>query len=340
MFMEEKLFLKEKIEFTDDFHRTFEEIPEDALFVVDKKLFHETEALSTFLQGRRVYLYEASERNKNLSEVEKVYDFLFENHGNGPLAAIGGGITGDVAGYAAATFKRGIPFIMVPTTLLSMCDSSVGGKCGVNFRGIKNYIGVFQKPEKILICMEFLKTLETQELKSGLGEILKYGLIGDPEILSELLSTEKGLNQLPMKKFILSGLLIKSEVVQEDYRDQGRRNILNFGHNVGHAIESALEGVLTHGEAVALGLLCEISLSVRKLGLDPETGTQMALIMEKYGMLRKISVDTDKLMNAMRKDKKNDEYMRFTLLHAIGKPRIKVKVTEEEILDALTVILE
>ena len=339
--MEEKLFINDKIEFIDSLDRTFEKIPEDALFVVDKKLLTVTKELETFLSGKKTYLFEASEGNKNLAEVEKIYDFLLEYHIKQPLVAIGGGITGDLAGYAAATFKRGIPYIMVPTTLLSMCDSSVGGKCGVNFRGIKNYIGSFSKPVSILICLEFLKTLEEQDLKSGLGEILKYGLIGDQKILKELLSSDKDISHLPMKRYIQSGLLLKSEVVQMDYKDQGLRNSLNFGHNVGHAIESVLEGAVTHGEAVALGLLAELTLSMMKFDLDPDILNQVMSVMEKYELKRKLSgVDSNKLVEAMRKDKKNDENMRFTLLSEIEKPKIKVLVNEEEILQALAVILE
>lgn len=339
--MEEKLFINDKIEFIDSLDRTFEKIPEDALFVVDKKLLAVTKELETFLSDKTTYLFEASEGNKNLSEVEKIYDFLMEYHIRQPLVAIGGGITGDLAGYAAATFKRGIPYIMIPTTLLSMCDSSVGGKCGVNFRGIKNYIGSFSKPVSIMICLEFLKTLEEHELKSGLGEILKYGLIGDYNILKELVSSGKDIFHLPMKRYIKSGLLIKSEIVQKDFKDQGLRNSLNFGHNVGHAIESVLEGTVTHGEAVALGLLAELTLSMMKFDLDPEIRTQVISVMEKYGLKRKLSgIDPNRLVEAMRKDKKNDENMRFTLLSEIEKPKIKVTVNEEEILQALAVILE
>jgi len=338
--MEEKLFFNEKIEFTDGLDRTFEKLPEDALFVVDRKLLQVTEELQAFLEGKTAYLFEASEKNKNLREVEKVYDFLLEHHVSQTLVAIGGGITGDLAGYAAATFKRGIPFIMVPTTLLSMCDSSVGGKCGVNFRGIKNYIGAFRKPEKILICLDFLKTLEERERKSGLGEILKYGLIGDHQILKDLSESERNLFHLPMKEYILSGLCIKSELVQADYEDKGKRNALNFGHNVGHAIESVLEGTLTHGEAVALGILAELYLSTLKLGMDPQADQVVRRIMDKYDLKRTISAEAEKLLEAIRKDKKNDENMRFTLLSEMEKPRIKVVVQEEEILEALTVILE
>ena len=339
--MEEKLFFNEKIEFTDGLDRTFEKLPEDALFVVDKKLLTVTKELETFLIGKKTYIFEASEGNKNLAEVEKIYDFLLEYHINQPLVAIGGGITGDLAGYAAATFKRGIPYIMIPTTVLSMCDSSVGGKCGVNFRGIKNYIGSFSKPTQILICLEFLKTLEEQEFKSGLGEILKYGLIGDQRILNELLLSEMEISHLPMKRYILSGLLIKSEIVQKDFKDQGLRNILNFGHNVGHAIESVLKGTIAHGEAVALGLLAELTLSMMKFDLDPEIQSQVMRVMKKYGLRIKLSgVDSKKLVEAMRKDKKNDENMRFTLLSEIEKPKIKVLVNEEEVLQALAVILE
>lgn len=342
MFMDNFLFEKENIVFMDNIHRIFEKLPEDALFVVDKKLFQISSELKDLLKAERVYLYEASEENKTLLAVERIYDFLLKHHTTETLIGIGGGITGDVAGFAAATFKRGIPFILVPTTLLSMCDSAAGGKCGVNYQGIKNYIGTFRKPDEILICTDFLNTLEKEELKSGLGEIIKYGLLEETGmILGELNSDKKEISDLPLESIIKRGLMIKMKAVEEDFRDTGIRNMLNLGHNVGHAVESVLAGQITHGEAVALGLLTELSLSERKLGLDPLVKSKVIEIMKKYEMkdtLRGIS--REKLMDALKKDKKNDKHMRFTLLQKTGEPVIKVQVEEEEILQALTIILE
>lgn len=340
--MDDIRFKKENISFIDKIHRIFEILPEDALFVVDKKLFGISPQLSGLLKSKNVYLYEATEENKTLSEVEKIYAFLWEHQKTETLIGIGGGITGDVAGFAAATFKRGIPFILVPTTLLSMCDSSAGGKCGVNYQGIKNYIGTFRKPEEILICTNFLDTLKEEELKSGLGEIIKYGLLDETgSILEELSAYNNEITELPLESFIRRGLSIKIKVVEEDFRDTGIRNILNLGHNVGHAVESVLSGGITHGEAVGLGLIAELALSEMKNDLDPFVRKQVIAILKKYEMKEKLSgISREKLMDALKKDKKNDEHMRFTLLQKIGEPVIKVQVAEEEILQALTSILE
>lgn len=339
--MDDLLYLKENIEFMDKIHRIFEKLPEDALFVVDQKLFSISLELKELLRDKRVYLYEASEERKTLSEVEKIFTFLWAHHTNETLVGIGGGITGDVAGFAAATFKRGIPFVLVPTTLLSMCDSSVGGKCGVNFHGIKNYIGAFKKPDGIMICTDFLKSLEEEELRSGMGEIIKYALL-DADFSSDIFGLdERSLRELPFETYIRKGLIIKMKVVQEDFRDAGIRNILNLGHNVGHAVESVLPGKITHGEAVGLGLLAELTLSECKTGLEPYVKDQVKKIMQKYGMIDRLKgISEEKLIEALKKDKKNDEHMRFTLLKKIGEPVIKVQVTEDEILQALTSILE
>lgn len=341
MFMEEKLLDNEKVEFHPHVSGTLEKLPKDALFVVDGTLLRVDPRVSAFLHDRTYYEYDAREENKTLQDIEKIYGFLFQHQENQALIALGGGITGDVAGFAAATFKRGIPFIMVPTTLLSMCDSAVGGKCGVNYKGVKNYIGTFRRPDRILISSEFLETLGERELRSGLGEILKYGLIGDPDILKSLLEADPDVRKLPYGDYIRSGLLIKAKLVQEDYLDQGIRNVLNFGHNVGHALESLTSGELTHGESVALGILVELELSKEKLGLDPDLIDVVRNIMEKYSMMVALKdIHPGELLQTMRKDKKNDRNMRFTLLKRVGEPVIKVEVREEEILQALTIILE
>lgn len=339
--MEEKLLESEKIEFCPHVQGTLEKLPDDALFVVDRTLLQIDARVSEFLRNRTFHVFDASEKNKTLQETERVYEFLFEHQLNQPLVALGGGITGDLTGFAAATFKRGIPFLMVPTTLLSMCDSAVGGKCGVNFRGIKNYIGCFSKPNHILISTEFLHTLSDRELRSGLGEIIKYGLIGEPDILHRLLAHHGELRTLPLEDFIRSGLVIKAKLVQEDYRDQGMRNILNFGHNVGHALESMSQGTITHGEAVAMGMLAELEISRIRLGTDASVKETVMSIMDQYGMRKTLGdIAPQELIRVMRKDKKNDEKLRFTLLKRMGEPVIKVQVDEEEILQALTVILE
>lgn len=336
----ENIFLEENIGFYRSVKSTLEKIPSRALFVVDRNVYENWSELSLWLQDKKVYLLEASELYKTLEEVERIYDFLYKNQTVEPLVAIGGGITGDVAGFAAATFKRGIPLILIPTTLLSMCDSTVGGKCGVNYKGVKNYIGTFKKPDDIFITTEFLETLPIKDLKSGMGEVLKYGVIGHESIL-DLLESEDTLESVDTRKYIELGLKIKLEVVAEDFHDRGIRNILNFGHNIAHALEAAYPEMLTHGEAVALGLLVELKLSEDLLSLDPGIRRRVRGLMTKFCMTTGIpGLSKEKILGFIKKDKKNDENLRFTLLSAPGCARIKQSVAEEKIESALKEIME
>lgn len=336
----EDIFQKEHIEFCSSVKSTLERLPERALFVVDRNVFDCWSELREHIQGKKVYLLDASESKKTLEETENLYEFLFRHQSVEPLVAIGGGITGDLAGYASATFKRGIPLILIPTTLLAMSDSTVGGKCGVNFKGVKNYIGTFKKPDEIFICTEFLDSLSERHLKSGMGEILKYGLIGKEPIL-QLLEKEDSLRSLHGRTYVEMGLKIKIEAVSQDFYDQGQRNVLNFGHNIAHGLEAVYPEIFTHGEAVALGLLAELKLSEALLGLGSNLRMQTRSIMEKFGMVTAVAdLSVDKLLDYIKKDKKNDDNLRFTLLREAGCPEIKQSVTEEWIRSAVLEIME
>ena len=338
--MDYDLFTDEKIEMMETISEALEKLRDKALFVVDQRLLEKEVKVRDFLKDKTYICIPATEENKTLAGLSVLYDFLFD-HDARELVAIGGGIVGDMTGYAAATFKRGIPLTLVPTTLLSMCDSSVGGKTGVNLRGIKNYVGTFKKPERILIAKDFLLTLEDRELRSGLGEIIKYGLIADPSILETLESEDYSLRELPYLELIGKCLRIKGNLVRHDFLDKGQRNVLNFGHSVGHGLEGYLEGHLTHGEAVALGVLTELRISEDRLHLNKEVFRLTQEIMRKYGMVTKVRLgDTEDILYYIRKDKKNDEYLRFTLLKGIGDAEIRVAVTEDEIRHALKSIME
>lgn len=336
----EDIFRNEHIEFCLSVKSTLERLPSRALFVVDRNVYESWPVLREYIQDKRVYLLDASESRKTLEETENLYEFLFKHQTVEPLVAIGGGITGDLAGYASATFKRGIPLILLPTTLLAMCDSTVGGKCGVNYKGVKNYIGTFKKPDEIFICTEFLTTLPERHLKSGMGEILKYGLIGEEPILS-LLEKEISLQNLQARPYVEMGLKIKIDVVSRDFFDRGQRNVLNFGHNIAHGLEAVYPKALTHGEAVALGLLTELKLSEELFGLRSDIRTQTRSIMERFGMVTAVEdLPVEKLLDYIKKDKKNDDFLRFTLLSEVGCPEIKQSVAEERIRSALFVIME
>lgn len=333
--MESNYLAENRISLVDDLDEAFLRIGEKAFFVVDRRVFDLYAPLRTFLEGRSCLLLEVSEAMKTLAAAESVYSFLLEHHiGREPLVAIGGGITGDIAGFAAGTFKRGIPFILVPTTIVSQCDSSVGGKTGVNYRGIKNYIGLFHKPEEIIIWKGFLKTLPDRERKNGYGELLKYGLVGDRSILDDI--KKEVLDEETLQEMVMKGLRIKAELVEADFRDEGLRNILNYGHTVGHAIEADSNGDVGHGEAVGIGLVVESILSMKRLGLPGQVVMEIRGILKRLGMEDHYRIrDRERFLSAITKDKKNDESVRITLLEDIGKPRVRITVSPEEILEAM-----
>jgi len=338
--MEELLLKKEGIEFKSSLKGTFEALPKDALFVVDSVVLTKWPELMSSICQRPYMVMEAREDLKTLAMVEKVYEFLFQHHETGPVVAVGGGILGDVVGFAAATFKRGIPFILVPTTLLAMCDSTLGGKVGVNYKGVKNYVGAFYKPQKSILCQTFLKTLPAKQLRSGLGELLKYGLLKKDDLLEGLFH-EKSLVEMDFAPYILKGLQLKASVVQEDFRDLYKRNMLNFGHNVGHALEGAFPMVYAHGEAVALGLYYELLLSEWTFGLEKDLREKLVKLLHKFDFPTTIPLGQEEvILGYIRKDKKNDEKLRFTLLRAWGVPEIKIEVQEEELRKALSWVME
>lgn len=338
--MKEKTITKKKYyNFIEDI---FSEFTINDIYIVDYNLLNSNKKLEDFLKHKNFLIIEANENNKNLATVAKIYDFMLKQDKLERLVAIGGGIVGDIAGYAAATFKRGVAYVNVPTTLIAMCDSSIGGKTGVNYRGIKNYIGTFKNPDKIVFCFEFLKSLDEKEIKSGIGELIKYGLIGDKIILDFLLTKDlKSLTINDLKSLIKKAIAIKEYYVKNDYFDKGIRNALNFGHSIGHGLEMLSLENISHGEAVCLGMIVELKLSEEKLNLDKELLNKLKTILRKYKIKEKTKIkDIDDFISHIYKDKKNDEFIRFTLLEDIEKPKIKIKINEKEILTALKEVLE
>lgn len=332
---------RENIIIAQHVEEAFQRMGEKALFIVDRNVYERQKPLQAALEGRRMLLFDADESTKSLKSVETVYDFLMRHQREEALVAIGGGITGDVAGFAAATFKRGISLIQMPTTLIAMADSAVGGKTGVNYQGVKNYIGAFKKPDAVYLVFALLETLPVREWRSGIGELLKYGFIADGPILDLL---EQGAGPVPsmedVRSMVLQGLSVKSRCVAEDFKDRGRRNILNFGHSIGHALEMTVPG-LSHGEAVALGMRVELALSERKFDFPRAGNRRLKSLMEKYAMPTRIPIqDPQKVLALVEKDKKNDGHLRFTLLHDWSDPWVKVPVSHEEIIESLKEVEE
>lgn len=287
-----------------------------------------------------VITVKSGEQYKNLATCESIWQSLTdaEMDRHGVLVVIGGGVLGDMGGFCAATFKRGIDFILVPTTLLSQVDASVGGKLGVDFRNFKNHIGVFAHPALTIISSVFLKTLVPAELKSGYAEIIKHNLI-DAESSWEMIR-KTPFDKLPWEKLIRHSVEFKKSIVAEDPREKGIRKILNAGHTIGHAIETMLlnKGAsITHGEAVAAGLVMEGWISNQKGMLSAEdlTGIHQH-IREIFGKLKVGPADIGALMTLMRQDKKNrDGKILCVLLEKIGVARWDCEIREGGIEAAL-----
>lgn len=257
------------------------------------------------------------------------------------LINLGGGMITDLGGFAASTFKRGIRYINVPTTLLAMVDASVGGKTGINFNGLKNEIGVFSPADSVLIETEFLRTLDAENFFSGYAEMLKHGLISTEAHWAELLrfDTEK-IDYIALKALAGKSVAIKEEVVRKDPYELNIRKALNFGHTVGHAFESlALERntPVLHGYAVAWGIVCELYFSALKVGFPKEKLRQtISFIKENYGMFSFDCHQYEQLYALMKHDKKNTAgIINFTLLKDVGEVVINQMAAKEEIFDML-----
>ena len=251
---------------------------------------------------------------------------------------LGGGVIGDMGGFCASVYKRGIPFITIPTTLLSQVDASVGGKLGIDFLGFKNHLGVFQLPEAVLIASEFLATLPQRELRSGYAEVIKHGLIRDATYFRALPSTN--WQRQDWARIIRHSIEIKKAVVQVDPKESGLRKILNFGHTIGHAIESfylTRSQPLLHGEAIAIGMIAEGFLSFEKIGFSFEELNEMStMLLTIFGKVELDPNDCDRLVELCAQDKKNEGSTQlFTLLPKIGDCNYNIAVTREEIKHAI-----
>lgn len=283
----------------------------------------------------------ATDTHKNLDSLSHVWQALSEGGATRHtlLINIGGGMVTDLGGFAASTFKRGINYINIPTTLLSMVDASVGGKTGINFLGLKNEIGVFNNAKSVILDTEFLKTLDTENLLSGYAEMLKHGLIKDTKMLGELLSFDIEQPDLAqLQRMVAESVAVKQHIVTEDPTEKGIRKALNLGHTAGHAFESfALKHTpVLHGYAVAWGLIVELYLSAIKTGFPTDKMRQtVRFILDHYGKMNITCDDYPTLLELMTHDKKNIAgIINFTLLGGVGDILIDQTATKEEIYEA------
>ena len=294
------------------------------------------------VEGAQTIVIGATDTHKTLDSLAHVWEELGKGGGtrHSLLINIGGGMVTDLGGFAASTFKRGINDINIPTTLLAMVDASVGGKTGINFRGLKNEIGVFSNASTVILDTAFLKTLDTKNILSGYAEMLKHGLINDEKMWAELINEELSVSHSSFKKMLAESVAVKQRIVTEDPTEQGIRKALNLGHTAGHAFESfalSNNAPILHGYAVAYGLICELYLSAIKTGFPSEKMHQtVRFIKEHYGKMSITCDDYPTLLELMTHDKKNVAgTINFTLLGGIGDIRINQTATKEDIYEAL-----
>lgn len=286
--------------------------------------------------------------NKNIDTLSDLWKKLMDMEAtrNTLIINLGGGVVSDMGGFAAATFKRGMRCINIPTTLLAAVDASVGGKTGINFNGLKNQIGVFSEPVAAVISTIYFNTLPQQEIMSGYAEMLKHGLLENPDTLGKLLASSPvypmfdATRLLPL---IEESVLVKSRIVEKDITESGIRKALNLGHTIGHAFEAysyRRKSPIPHGYAVAWGLVVELVLSHIILGFpSDELQRFAAYVLENYGAYEITCDDYPALVADMRQDKKNSspDNINFTLLENVGVPRININATAEQIGGALDI---
>ena len=282
---------------------------------------------------------ESGEQNKNLITCESVWTAMTEANFDRKslLINLGGGVIGDMGGFIASTFKRGIDFINLPTTLLSQVDASVGGKLGIDFNGLKNHIGLFNQPQCVIIHADFLNTLPRRELYSGFAEVLKHGLIYDEKYWNESINIE--LSTADWSSIIEKSVQIKNAVVNEDPMEDGLRKILNFGHTIGHAVETHFldNERLLHGEAIAVGMICEAYLSSKLTGLSELQLNAITASMKGFYQPKKIDKSHFEAIVALTlQDKKNESgAVKFSLLKSIGNCTYDIPVGTPDMLDSL-----
>ncbi len=310
--------------------------------------------LKNILPPHEIICIEAGEQHKNLTTCEYIWqkftDFQFDR--KALLINLGGGVIGDMGGFCAATYKRGIDFIQIPTTLLSQVDASVGGKLGIDFQGYKNHIGVFALPKAVIVDTSFLDTLPLRELKSGFAEVLKHCLIADKimwEKICEFVITNKiqtiTHNNFDWNEIVKHSIEIKNNITSLDPDEKGLRKILNFGHTIGHAIESFYlltqnpEKILLHGEAIALGMIAESELSYQRNLITKEELEQIKTLLYHFYGDSKIDInDITNIANLTLQDKKNENgQIQTCLLSGIGNCLYQQVISIEEISYQLSV---
>ncbi len=289
-----------------------------------------------------LHAFPAGEAHKTLDTVKDIYKDLIEEKFDRKdlLIALGGGVVGDVTGYTAATYLRGVDFIQIPTTLIAQSDSSIGGKTGVDFDGYKNMVGAFYMPKLVYMNISALKELDDRQFYAGFAEVMKHGLIKDAVFYEWLLDKMYEIHERDidvLEEMIIRSCTVKKLVVEKDPKEQGGRALLNFGHTIGHAIEKAMNFNMMHGECISLGMVAAAFISWKHNWLSMEEYYEVRDMFVPFNL--PISIDNiqpEEILALTKSDKKMDAgQIKFILLKKVGKAVIDKTVTDEEILDAL-----
>ena len=328
--MTNNIYLKTNLELIEYLNSRFSS---ESLFIIDSNL---NNLKIDEKVNAKISYFDINEETKNLTSVEKIWDLLFQHNLNrsSEIVIIGGGVLLDVCAFASSTFKRGISFTFVPSTLLSMVDASHGGKNGFNNTYGKNQIGTFTLPESVIVCYQLLDTLPEDHYKDGLIELIKHGMIANEKIFNSMI-TKMSFNV--DFEIIRDGIDVKLKIVSEDFLEGNKRKLLNFGHTVGHLVEKDSNYEITHGQAVAIGIYYELLISKEQLGLPKE-------IIDSYlNYLNQIEYDYkynflskgEKLIEMLKHDKKSSEKgVDIVLLYEIGNPKV-INLTFNEVIEVI-----
>lgn len=309
-----------------------------------KELQHLLEERFSSVTG---FVFEAGESSKNMDTVEKIYEHLilhgFDRHD--VLIALGGGVTGDMTGFAAATYLRGIDFVQIPTSLLAQVDSSIGGKTGVDFKQYKNMIGAFYQPKLVYMNLSLLGSLPERQLSSGMAELLKHGLIKDKAYFDWMNQKKDEIFSLKpqvIEELIFQSCEIKREIVEKDPTEKGERALLNFGHTIGHAVEKLSNFTLYHGECVSIGMVSAAYLSMQKGGISKEEFAYIKDTLRGFKLPTSIhGPKPDDIVRVSKSDKKmRAGRINFILLNGMGNAYIYRDFTDRDILEAIRYVAE
>lgn len=336
----------------EDIQKLINTFPQDKIFLLTdegarKYCLPKIVPLKGISEDRMIVIPDG-DNNKTIDITRKVWHFLSHSGADRKslLVNLGGGMPCDLGGFAASTFKRGIQFVNIPTTLLAQVDASIGGKTGINFEGLKNEIGVFNQASAVLIDTSFFDTLDVPNMVSGFAEMIKHTLIYSKDEWDKLMQFDiyhPDMNVL--KELVASSIMIKNHFVQNDPKEQYLRKALNFGHTFGHAFESLAlqkERAVLHGYAVAYGMICELYLSHLRLGFPMTAVLDISSYLKKvFGVFEVERNDFGEIFRLMGHDKKNEENrINFTLLEDVGKMQVNVNAAENEVFDTLEFYLD